>query len=66
VDKSEWQDKGEGHRQRLRDKFLARGSRPSPTAEIIELLLTFGTPRSRLQGGGAGGSGEVQDPARCA
>lgn len=46
MDKSEWQDKGEGHRQRLRDKFLAQGIEAFTDSEIIELLLTFGTPRS--------------------
>ncbi len=38
--------KGEGHRQRLRDKFLAHGIEAFTDSEVIELLLTFGTPRS--------------------
>jgi DNA repair protein RadC len=46
MDKSEWQQKGEGHRQRLRDKFLEQGISAFTDSEIIELLLTFGTPRS--------------------
>ncbi len=46
MDKSEWQQKGEGHRQRLRDKFLEQGIEAFTDSEIIELLLTFGTPRS--------------------
>lgn len=46
VDKSKWQDRGAGHRQRLRDKFLTQGIDAFSDAEIIELLLTFGTPRS--------------------
>jgi DNA repair protein RadC len=46
VDKSGWQDKGAGHRQRLREKFLRHGIEAFSDAEIIELLLTFGTPRS--------------------
>jgi len=46
VDKSKWQRKGAGHRQRLRDKFLEHGITAFTDAEIIELLLTFGTPRS--------------------
>jgi DNA repair protein RadC len=45
VDKVEWQQKGTGHRQRLRDKFLERGMDAFTDAEILELLLTFGTPR---------------------
>ncbi|MBM9537274.1 RadC family protein [Desulfobulbus alkaliphilus] len=46
MDKDEWQQKGAGHRQRLRDKFLAQGIEAFTDSEIIELLLTFGTPRS--------------------
>ena len=46
MDKSEWQQKGEGHRQRLRDKFQDLGIESFTDSEIIELLLTFGTPRS--------------------
>lgn len=46
MDKSEWQQKGEGHRQRLRDKFLEQGIDSFTDSEIIELLLTFGTPRA--------------------
>ncbi len=46
MDKKEWQQKGAGHRQRLRDKFLAQGIETFSDAEIIELLLSFGTPRS--------------------
>jgi len=45
VDKVEWQKKGAGHRQRLRKKFLERGIESFTDAEILELLLTFGTPR---------------------
>ncbi|ADW16575.1 DNA repair protein RadC [Desulfobulbus propionicus DSM 2032] len=46
MDKCDWQDKGAGHRQRLRDKLLAQGIEAFTDSEIIELLLTFGTPRS--------------------
>lgn len=46
MDKTDWQHKGEGHRQRLRDKFLEQGIGAFTDSEIIELLLTFGTPRS--------------------
>jgi DNA repair protein RadC len=46
VEKSKWQRKGEGHRQRLRDKFLEQGIEAFTDSEIIELLLSFGTPRS--------------------
>lgn len=37
--------KREGHRKRLRDKFLKRGLEALHDYEIIELLLTLGTPR---------------------
>ena len=37
--------KGAGHRQRLRDKFLAAGLDGFHDYEVIELLLTIGTPR---------------------
>ncbi len=46
MDKQQWQNKGKGHRQRLRDKFLDQGIDAFTDTEIIELLLTFGTPRS--------------------
>ncbi len=46
LDKSGWQKKGKGHRQRLRDRFLDRGLNGFSDAEVLELLLTFGTPRS--------------------
>jgi DNA repair protein RadC len=37
--------KGAGHRQRLREKFLAAGLSGFHDYEVIELLLTLGTPR---------------------
>ena len=37
--------KGQGHRQRLRDRFLAAGLNGFQDYEVIELLLTLGTPR---------------------
>ena len=40
------QKNNEGHRQRLRDKFLQNGLDGFLDYEIIELLLTLGTPRS--------------------
>jgi DNA repair protein RadC len=39
------QKKGEGHRQRLRQKFLQRGLAAFTDEEVLELLLTLGTPR---------------------
>jgi DNA repair protein RadC len=46
VDKKEWQNKGAGHRGRLRERFLASGIQGFSDTEILELLLSFGTPRS--------------------
>lgn len=37
--------KGEGHRKRLRNKFLKAGLEAFHDYEIVELLLTLGTPR---------------------
>lgn len=53
MDKEQWQQKGEGHRGRLRDRFLERGLDGFTDVEVLELLLTFGTPRS-----------DCKDPAR--
>jgi DNA repair protein RadC len=43
--KTSGQNKSEGHRQRLRDKFLERGLDGFRDDEVLELLLTLGTPR---------------------
>lgn len=37
--------KGEGHRKRLREKFIRSGLEGFHDYEIVELLLTLGTPR---------------------
>ncbi|MDY6852523.1 MAG: UPF0758 domain-containing protein, partial [Thermodesulfobacteriota bacterium] len=42
---SEKKDPRAGHRRRLREKFLQHGLDKFTEEEIIELLLTFGTPR---------------------
>ena len=39
------QNKGEGHRKRLRDRFLQSGLDGFLDYEVVELLLTLGTPR---------------------
>lgn len=46
MDKAQWQQKGEGHRGRLRDRYLERGLEGFTDTEVLELLLSFGTPRS--------------------
>lgn len=45
MEKKEWQKKGAGHRQRLRDKFQQQGIEAFTDAEVLELLLILGTPR---------------------
>lgn len=44
--KKNLQEKGVGHRGRLREKYLTSGIQGFSDAEVIELLLSFGTPRS--------------------
>jgi DNA repair protein RadC len=39
------QDRNSGHRRRLRDKFQERGIESLTDSEVLELLLTLGTPR---------------------
>ena len=43
--KTDTPQKGEGHRSRLRDKFLQSGLSGFHDYEVVELLLTLGTPR---------------------
>lgn len=45
MNKADWQEKGRGHRQRLRDKFIEQGIDGFTDDEVLELLLTMGTPR---------------------
>lgn len=45
MNEQEWRDKGKDHRKRLRDKFFDRGPETLTDSEILELLLTLGTPR---------------------
>ena len=50
MDKEQWQQKGAGHRDRLRQRFLERGMDTFSDEEVIELLLSFGTPRKDCKG----------------
>lgn len=43
--KDEWAKRGAGHRNRLREKFVEGGLDRFSNEEIIEFLLTLGTPR---------------------
>ncbi len=49
MDKKDWQKKGKGHRQRLREKFIAGGLDRFSDEEVLEFLLTLGTPRRDLK-----------------
>ena len=46
MDKAQWQKRGRGHRNRLRQRFLDRGLDGFSDTEILEILLSFGTPRT--------------------
>jgi DNA repair protein RadC len=48
-EKEYWQKKGEGHRQRLRDKFLEGGLERFSDEEVVEFLLTLGTARKDVK-----------------
>ncbi len=45
MEKARWQRRGSGHRDRLRQRFLDRGLQGFSDTEILEILLSFGTPR---------------------
>ncbi|RLB41712.1 MAG: hypothetical protein DRH12_07440 [Deltaproteobacteria bacterium] len=49
MDKDYWLNKGKGHRQRLREKFLEGGLARFSDEEVVEFLLTLGTPRGDLK-----------------
>jgi len=49
MDKKSWQDRGKGHRERLRHKFLEGGLTRFSDEEVVEFLLTLGTPRGDLK-----------------
>jgi len=49
MEKGEWQKRGVGHRERLRRRFLEGGLERFSDEEVIEFLLTLGTPRGDLK-----------------
>ncbi len=49
MDKEGWQKRGEGHRERLRKRFLEGGLERFSDEEVVEFLLTLGTPRGDLK-----------------
>ena len=56
VKKEDWQKKGVGHRQRLKDKFQQRSIEAFSDAEVLELLLILGTPRKDCKEAAKAGS----------
>jgi DNA repair protein RadC len=49
MDKQDWQNRGQGHRERLRQRFLDGGLERFSDEEVVEFLLTLGTPRGDLK-----------------
>jgi DNA repair protein RadC len=49
MDHEGWQKRGEGHRDRLRQKFLEGGLERFSDEEVIEFLMTLGTPRKDVK-----------------
>ncbi len=45
MEQQDWKKKTEGHRSRLRDKYIEGGIERFSDEEIVEFLLTLGTPR---------------------
>jgi hypothetical protein len=49
LEKEDWKKKGEGHRQRLRQRFVEGGLERFSDEEVVEFLLTLGTPRKDVK-----------------
>lgn len=49
MEKDDWQEKGTGHRERLRQRFLDGGFERFSDEEVVEFLLTLGTPRGDVK-----------------
>ncbi len=49
MDKEQWQKRGIGHRERLRKRFMNGGLERFSDEEVVEFLLTLGTPRGDLK-----------------
>ncbi len=45
MHKEDWQERGKGHRERLRKRFQEGGLERFSDEEVVEFLLTLGTPR---------------------
>ena len=49
MEKQDWQKRGKGHRERLRKRFFEGGLERFSDEEVVEFLLTLGTPRGDLK-----------------
>jgi len=49
MDQKDWQNRGKGHRERLRQRFSEGGLERFSDEEIVEFLFTLGTPRGDLK-----------------
>ena len=49
MDQEDWKKKGKGHRERLRHKFEEGGLERFSDEEVVEFLLTLGTPRKDVK-----------------
>jgi DNA repair protein RadC len=49
MEREDWQKKGEGHRQRLREKFMEGGLERFSDEEVVEFLLSLGRPRKDVK-----------------
>ena len=49
MEREDWQKRGTGHRQRLRQRFIDGGLDRFSDEEVVEFLLTLGTPRGDLK-----------------
>ena len=49
MEKEDWQKRAEGHRQRLRERFMKGGLERFSDEEVVEFLLTLGTPRKDVK-----------------
>lgn len=50
MEKKEWEEKGKGHRERMRKRFEEGGLDRFSDEEVVEFLLTLGTPRKDVKG----------------
>ncbi|RJR25510.1 MAG: DNA repair protein RadC [Desulfobacteraceae bacterium] len=49
MEKEQWQKRGTGHRNRMRERFMEGGLERFSDEEVVEFLLTLGTPRGDLK-----------------